>query len=65
MSIDFRIRALVPLKIAGKDWLASATLTYRSLALSGYLNQKTENWLERHSLLEALERRGINRYLFE
>jgi hypothetical protein len=56
MSIDFLIRALVPLKNAGKDWTIGDIATE---ALTEWL-LKPENreLVERHSLLEALERRG-------
>lgn len=62
-EIDFLMRAIVPLKNAGKDWTISDVATE---AFIDWL-RKPENrqLVEQHNLLQALERRGLSTDIYE
>ena len=62
-DIDFLIRAIAPLKNAGKDWTLSDVAVE---ALAEWL-RKPENreLVEAHNLLEALQRRGLTTNIYE
>jgi hypothetical protein len=61
-DIDFLIRAIAPLKNAGKDWTLSDVVVE---ALTEWL-RKPENreLVEAHNLLEALQRRGLTTNIY-
>ncbi len=63
VSVDFLVRALVPLKNSGKDWAIGDIATE---ALTEWL-RKPENreLVENHSLLAALERRGLSTDIYD
>lgn len=62
-SIDFLIRALVPLKNTGKDWTIGDVAT--EALIEWLLKPENKELVERHSLLEALERRGMSTDLYD
>jgi hypothetical protein len=61
-DVDFLVRAIIPLKNAGKDWSVS---DIANEALTEWL-QKPENQelVESHNLLDALERRGLTTTIY-
>jgi hypothetical protein len=61
-DVDFLVRAIIPLKNAGKDWSVSDVANE---ALAEWL-QKPENreLIESHNLLDALERRGLTTTIY-
>lgn len=62
-DIDFLIRAIAPLKNAGKDWTLSDVVVE---ALAEWL-RKPENLelVEAHNLLEGLQRRGLTTNVYD
>ena len=62
-DVDFLLRAIAPLKNSGRDWTISDVATE---ALMDWL-RKPENQalVEQHSLLQALERRGLSTEIYE
>ena len=62
-DIDFLIRAIAPLKNAGKDWTLSDVVVE---ALAEWL-RKPENreLVEAHNFLEGLQRRGLTTNVYD
>ena len=62
-DLDFLIRAIAPLKNSGKDWTISDVVI--DALRDWFLKPENRELIERHRLLEALERAELTTTLFD